>query len=104
MLHTALSHEGGLAARSVQMCTIQGNAAFVLCIQAWSLKDLGLSSVAQDQGSFVAGSLLATTPMSTEAISAMSKLIGEAQQHAFIQARAWGGAMNSGGVTGSGSH
>lgn len=65
-------------------------------MQAWSLRDLGLSSVAQDQGSFVAGSLLATAPMSTEAISAMSKLIGEAQQHAFIQARAWGGAMSSG--------
>jgi hypothetical protein len=36
--------------------------------------------------------------MSTEAISAMSKIIGEAQEHAFIQGRAWGGAMNAGGV------
>lgn len=86
------------------MCNNQSNVTSVLFIQSWSLKDLGLSSVAQDQGSFVAGSLLATAPMSTEAISAMSKLIGEAQEHAFIQARAWGGAMNAGGVIGSGAH
>jgi hypothetical protein len=59
------------------------------------MKDLGISSVAQDQGSFVAGSLLALKPMSNEAIAAMAKLIGSAEKHAFIQARAWGGALNA---------
>jgi len=59
------------------------------------MNDLGISSVAQDQGSFVAGSLLATSPLSSDAIAAMAKLIGAAEKHAFIQARAWGGAINA---------
>lgn len=45
--------------------------------QAWSMKDLGISSVAQDQGSFVAGSLLALKPMSNEAITAMQSSLGQ---------------------------
>lgn len=64
-------------------------------MQAWSLKDLGISNVAQDQGSFVGSSLLAMTPMSSAAISAMSKAIDGAQQHAFVQARALGGALSA---------
>ena len=59
------------------------------------MNDLDSNTNTRDRGSFVAGSLLATSPMSNDAIAAMAKLIGAAEKHAFIQARAWGGAMNA---------
>lgn len=59
------------------------------------MKDLAISSVAQDQGHFVAGSLLATAPMSRDAIATLARLTAAGEKNGFVQARAWGGAVNA---------
>ena len=64
-------------------------------MQDWSERDLRFADIAQDQGSFVAGSLLAVSPMSTEAISALAKLTAENNKQAFVQVKALGGALTA---------
>jgi hypothetical protein len=52
---------------------------------AWTFDSLKFSSAAQDQGSWVAGSMMPRAPMSAAAISTLAKLTAEVAPHAFVQ-------------------
>lgn len=54
-----------------------------------------MRSTAQDQGSFAAGSILPKTAMDSKAIQVMAKAMGEAQEHAFMQCKAFGGQLSA---------
>ncbi|KAF6253875.1 hypothetical protein COO60DRAFT_1544256 [Scenedesmus sp. NREL 46B-D3] len=63
----------------------------------WGEGNLLLSDILQrlykERGSFVAGSLVPMAPFNSTAVATMAKHMARAQEHAFIQTRAWGGQL-----------
>ncbi|WIA13183.1 hypothetical protein OEZ85_006775 [Tetradesmus obliquus] len=65
----------------------------------WGNGNLLLSDMLQrlykERSSFVAASLVPLTPLNSSAVKIIAKFMVQAQKHAFIQSRAWGGQVTA---------